>query len=60
MKYWLYSLMESETNSMKVKNIYCPVCHRRTCFTGRVVHESERTQVVEWKCAECGVILKST
>jgi hypothetical protein len=45
--------------NMKVKNIYCPVCHRRTYFTGKVVHESERTQVVEWKCAECGAIVKS-
>jgi hypothetical protein len=44
---------------MKVKNIHCPICHRRTYFTGKVVYESERTQVIEWKCADCGVILKS-
>jgi hypothetical protein len=44
---------------MKIENIYCPICHRRTYFTGKVVYESERTQVIEWKCADCGVILKS-
>jgi hypothetical protein len=44
---------------MKIKNIYCPICHHRTYFTGKVVYESERTQVIEWKCADCGVILKS-
>jgi hypothetical protein len=44
---------------MKTKNIHCPVCHRRTYFTGKVVYESERTQVIEWKCADCGVIIKS-
>jgi hypothetical protein len=44
---------------MKIKNTPCPICHRRTYFTGKVVYESERTQVIEWKCADCGVILKS-
>jgi phage FluMu protein Com len=44
---------------MKIKNIRCPICHRRTYFTGKVVYESKRTQVIEWKCADCGVILKS-
>jgi RNase P subunit RPR2 len=44
---------------IKVKNIICPICHRRTYFSGKVVYESERTQVIEWKCANCGVILKS-
>jgi phage FluMu protein Com len=44
---------------MKIKNIHCPICHHRTYFTGKVVYESERTQVIEWKCADCGVILKS-
>jgi CRISPR/Cas system-associated protein Cas5 (RAMP superfamily) len=44
---------------IKVKNILCPICHRRTYFTGKVVYESKRTQVIEWKCADCGVILKS-
>jgi hypothetical protein len=45
--------------NIEVKNIYCPVCHRRTYFTGKVVYESERAQVIEWKCAECGATLKS-
>jgi hypothetical protein len=44
---------------MKIKNLYCPICHHRTYFTGKVVYESEKTQVIEWKCADCGVILKS-
>jgi hypothetical protein len=44
---------------MKIKNIHCPICHHRTYFTGEVVYESKRTQVIEWKCADCGVILKS-
>jgi uncharacterized Zn finger protein len=44
---------------VKVKNILCPICHRRTYFTGKVVYESERTHVIEWKCADCGAILKS-
>jgi predicted RNA-binding Zn-ribbon protein involved in translation (DUF1610 family) len=44
---------------MKIKNVYCPICHRRTYFTGKIVYESERTQVVEWKCADCGVIIRS-
>jgi rubredoxin len=44
---------------MKIKNIYCPVCHHRTYFTGKVVYENQRTHVIEWKCADCGVILKS-
>jgi hypothetical protein len=44
---------------IKVKNILCPICHRRTYFTGKVVYESERTQVIEWKCSECDAIIKS-
>ena len=44
---------------MKIKNIYCPICHRQTCFTGKVVYENKRTQVIEWKCADCGIVLKS-
>ncbi|MDI6799046.1 MAG: hypothetical protein QMD12_03600, partial [Candidatus Aenigmarchaeota archaeon] len=44
---------------MKVKNIFCPICHRRTYFTGKVVYESSKTEVIEWKCADCGAILKS-
>jgi hypothetical protein len=44
---------------MKIKNVFCPICHRRTYFTRKVVYESERTQVIEWKCTDCGVILKS-
>jgi len=44
---------------MKIKNTFCPICHRRTYFTGKRVFESKRTQVIEWKCADCGVILKS-
>jgi hypothetical protein len=44
---------------MRIKNIHCPICHHRTYFTGKVVYESKRTQVIEWKCADCGVILKS-
>jgi hypothetical protein len=44
---------------MRIKNILCPICHRRTYFTGKVVYESEKTQVIEWKCADCGIILKS-
>jgi len=44
---------------MKIKNIHCPICHHRTYFTGTIVYESKRTQVIEWKCADCGVILKS-
>jgi hypothetical protein len=45
--------------NMKIKNIYCPICHRQTYFTGKVVYESERTEVIEWKCADCGAIIKS-
>jgi uncharacterized Zn finger protein len=45
--------------NMKIKNIYCPICHRQTYFTGKVVYESKRTQLIEWKCADCGVIIKS-
>ena len=45
--------------NMKIKNIYCPICHRQTYFTGKVVYESKRTEVIEWKCADCGAILKS-
>jgi hypothetical protein len=44
---------------IKVKNILCPICHHRTYFTGKVVYESERTEVIEWKCSECGAIMKS-
>jgi hypothetical protein len=44
---------------MKIKNIYCPICHRQTYFTGKVVYESKRTQVIEWQCSDCGAILKS-
>ena len=44
---------------MKIKNIHCPICYHRTYFTGKVVYESERTQVIEWKRTDCGVILKS-
>lgn len=44
---------------MKIKNIFCPICHCRTYFTGKVVYESKRTRVIEWKCADCGVVLKS-
>lgn len=44
---------------MKIKNIYCPICHRRTYFTGEVIIESERTEVIEWKCADCGVLIRS-
>jgi DNA-directed RNA polymerase subunit RPC12/RpoP len=44
---------------MKIKNVHCPICHHRTYFTGKVVYESKRTQVIEWKCSDCGAILKS-
>jgi hypothetical protein len=44
---------------MKIKNTPCPICHRRTYFTGKVAYESERTQVIEWKCSDCGIIIKS-
>ena len=44
---------------MKIKNVYCPNCHRRTYFTGKVVYESKRMQVIEWKYADCGAVLKS-
>jgi hypothetical protein len=44
---------------MKIKNVHCPICHHKTYFTGKVVYESDRTEVVEWKCADCGVLLKS-
>ena len=44
---------------MKIKNVFCPICHRRTYFTGKVVYESRRTEVIEWKCADCGAVLKS-
>jgi hypothetical protein len=45
--------------NMKIKNIYCPICHRQTYFTGKVVYESKRTQVIEWRCSDCGTIIKS-
>jgi hypothetical protein len=44
---------------IKIKNFCCPVCKEWTYFTGRLIHENERTQVFEWKCSDCGVILKS-
>jgi hypothetical protein len=44
---------------IRIKNIYCPVCHHKTYFTGEVVYESKRTEVIEWKCADCDTILKS-
>ncbi|MEM3693910.1 MAG: hypothetical protein QXI39_07830 [Candidatus Bathyarchaeia archaeon] len=44
---------------IKIKNSYCPICHRRTYFTGKVVYESKRTEVIEWKCADCDAIIKS-
>ena len=44
---------------MKIKNIYCPVCHRQTYFIGKVIHETERTRIIEWKCSECGAIIKT-
>jgi hypothetical protein len=44
---------------MKIKNIHCPICHHKTYFTGKVVYESERTEVIEWKCSECDAIIKS-
>jgi len=31
----------------------------RARFTGKVVYESKRTEVIEWRCADCSVILKS-
>jgi ssDNA-binding Zn-finger/Zn-ribbon topoisomerase 1 len=44
---------------MKIKNINCPICHRRTYFTGKVIFKSKRTEVIEWKCADCRVVMKS-
>jgi hypothetical protein len=44
---------------MRIKNVFCPICHRRTYFTGEIVYESGRTKVVEWKCTDCGAIIKS-
>lgn len=44
---------------MKIENIYCPVCLRQTYFIGKVVSETERTKVIEWKCSECEAILVS-
>lgn len=44
---------------MKIKNIYCPVCHHRTYFVGKVIYDSKRTRVIEWKCSECGAIVTS-
>ena len=32
---------------IKIRNIFCPICHHRTYFTGEVVYESERTEVIE-------------
>jgi len=45
-------------NKIEIKNMYCPVCLRETYFTGRVVYESRRTQIVEWKCSDCGAVKK--
>ncbi|MEM0328211.1 MAG: hypothetical protein QXN53_06525 [Thermoproteota archaeon] len=59
LKYRLYALMEKEEMRIKIKNVYCPICHRQTYFTGEVVYEGKRTKVIEWKCADCGVIIKS-
>ncbi len=44
---------------IKIRNIFYQICHHRTYFTGGVVYESERTEVIEWKCADCGVIIRS-
>jgi hypothetical protein len=44
---------------MKIKNTPCPICHHRTYFTGKVAYENERTEVIEWKCSDCGIIIKS-
>jgi hypothetical protein len=44
---------------MKIKNIYCPICHSQTYFTGKTISESKSTRVIEWKCSDCGAILKS-
>ncbi len=44
---------------IKIRNIFCPVCRRRTYFAGEVVYRSKRTEIIEWKCADCGVIIKS-
>jgi len=44
---------------MKVENIYYSACHRRTYFSEKVVYESKRTQVIEWRCADHSVTLKS-
>lgn len=44
---------------MKIENIYCPICHRQTYFIGKIVHETERTRIIEWKCSECGAIIKT-
>jgi len=45
--------------NMKIKNIHCPICHRQTYFTGKMVYESKRTQVIEWQCTDCNAIIKS-
>ena len=44
---------------MRIKNVFCSICHHNTYFTEKVVYESRRTQVIEWKCVDCGVIIKS-
>ena len=44
---------------MKIKNIHCPICHRKTYSTGKIVYESKRTEVIEWQCADCDAIIKS-
>ena len=57
LKYRLYALMEKEHEDLETFTVQYAI--HRTYFTGRVVYESKRIQVVEWKCADCGVILKS-
>ncbi|MEM0328521.1 MAG: hypothetical protein QXN53_08120 [Thermoproteota archaeon] len=44
---------------IKIKNIYCPICHMRTYFTGEIAYDGKRIQVIEWKCSDCGVTIKS-
>lgn len=44
---------------MKIKNIYCPVCHRQTYFIGKVIYETKTTRTIEWRCSECQVSLIS-
>jgi hypothetical protein len=44
---------------IKIKNVYCPICHHKTYFIGKIVYESHRSEVIEWKCADCSANLKS-